>query len=154
MKQRDNSLSKKIMKRDLGICRCCGFKAHEAHHIIPLVYGGGDDVTNMIALCGTCHTHAPDTKAKFYEYMLRGGAKTEMLLGKIVGKAFHEESKSNGEIKAIELISLGRKILIGLRQCEYNGALQSSNLKESLEIEDVDFKDYYKLNKEMIIKNA
>lgn len=37
-------------------CELCGDKRNlEVHHIIPVVCGGSDDVSNLVVVCGRCH---------------------------------------------------------------------------------------------------
>jgi len=140
-KIRNKSFVKQVLIRDLGLCRCCGLKGSEVHHIIPLIYGGEDKVTNMITLCYTCHVHSPDNKKDFYEYMIHGGARTRMMMGICVEMAFDAENKTNGALKANELINLGRMMIRDLRKMDYNWALENNNLKDSLEVEDIDFSE-------------
>lgn len=44
-----------IMERDAHACVCCGDRATQVHHIVPLSHGGGNSPDNLIALCGACH---------------------------------------------------------------------------------------------------
>lgn len=50
----------KATKRNLGnICANCGSaESIEYHHIVPLVLGGNDTESNMVALCHKCHKAA------------------------------------------------------------------------------------------------
>jgi len=70
--------------RDLELCRCCGFRGKEVHHITPLCYGGLDVEENCCCLCYGCHINAPDTKEEFEEYCQQGGYKIPYLLGQIL----------------------------------------------------------------------
>lgn len=37
-------------------CELCGSKRGlEAHHIVPIAFGGLDDIDNLICVCETCH---------------------------------------------------------------------------------------------------
>jgi len=81
---RNKTIIKRVQIRDLGLCRCCGFKGSEAHHVIPLVYGGQDNVRNIVWVCYYCHKNAPDTKQKFYDYMMDGGARIPAIYGRII----------------------------------------------------------------------
>jgi uncharacterized C2H2 Zn-finger protein len=39
-----------------GICQICNLKvAIDKHHLIPLVYGGSNDIYNLINVCKECH---------------------------------------------------------------------------------------------------
>lgn len=46
-----------VIKRDMGICRCCGRKAdkYEVHHIKPREEGGSDHPANLVLLGKDCH---------------------------------------------------------------------------------------------------
>jgi len=41
----------------------------EAHHILPLVYNGKDELNNLIILCINCHHFAPNNPKEFEEYL-------------------------------------------------------------------------------------
>jgi hypothetical protein len=55
------------LKRDNYTCQYCGVKADyssfnsniiEVHHILPVQYGGSNDISNGITLCQKCHLKA------------------------------------------------------------------------------------------------
>lgn len=74
MKKRNQTLKKKVLERDNFTSQKCKIydktaKILEAHHIIPFVFGGKDDLTNLITLCNDCHYYAPNKKEEFEEYM-------------------------------------------------------------------------------------
>jgi predicted HNH restriction endonuclease len=74
VKKRNFSLRKKCFERDNFICKKCKFEdktAHklEAHHIVPLVLGGKDELENLITLCFDCHHFAPNKKEEFEAYL-------------------------------------------------------------------------------------
>jgi len=67
-------LARKAFERDDFTCQKCKTqdktaKILEAHHIIPLVFGGKDELENLITLCSDCHHFAPNKKEEFEEYM-------------------------------------------------------------------------------------
>lgn len=132
---RNKSLRMQVLARDLGLCRCCGFVADEVHHIIPVVYGGLDDVKNMVAVCHTCHQDAPDTKAEFIDYMNCGGNKLKLLYGQVVHYCFKAE-KQGANFQ--EMIIVGIKMIQWLREFEYNRAIENKNIKEALTIPNID----------------
>ena len=73
MKKRSN-LAKKVFERDSFICQKCktqdkSAKILEAHHIVPLVFKGKDELGNLITLCSDCHHFAPNIKKEFDEYL-------------------------------------------------------------------------------------
>lgn len=40
-------------------CQNCGSSEFlEIHHIVPIVFGGSNKITNLATLCGICHRHA------------------------------------------------------------------------------------------------
>src|SRR5690349_7752397 len=36
-------------------CVKCGRPAKAAHHVLPRAFGGPDDLSNLVAVCGRCH---------------------------------------------------------------------------------------------------
>lgn len=140
-KIRNKTLLNQVMIRDLGLCRCCGFKACECHHIIPLIYNGEDRPRNMVALCSTCHIHSPDTKQEFFDYMKIGGARTQLMLGKIVQSAQKLETDSKGEYSFSYSFDFLKEMIKSLREIDINNCLEKYNFKESLEVENVNFSD-------------
>lgn len=48
------------MKEELGeICVNCGSSEYiEYHHIVPLIHGGTNNITNIVPLCTDCHNAA------------------------------------------------------------------------------------------------
>jgi 5-methylcytosine-specific restriction endonuclease McrA len=74
MKPRNQTLRKKVFERDNFSCQKCKIqdktaKTLEVHHIMPLGYGGKDEINNLITLCSDCHHFAPNTKKEFDEYI-------------------------------------------------------------------------------------
>ena len=45
----------KAIKRDNHICRICGIKATNVHHIIPYRKTQDNSLINLITLCNKCH---------------------------------------------------------------------------------------------------
>lgn len=73
MKERNQTLRKKVFERDDFTCQKCKIQDKterilEAHHIIPLYAGGTDELSNMITLCSDCHHFAPNNKEQFENY--------------------------------------------------------------------------------------
>lgn len=57
-------------------CANCGISKNvELHHIVPLMFGGNDVVSNMIPLCHACHqaTHHAKNISKYIKSTSRGG---------------------------------------------------------------------------------
>src|SRR3990167_5801721 len=81
-----------ILKKDNYTCQKCSFheekgKELEIHHIIPKIYGGKDQLENIITLCSICHHFAPDHNEEFKKYI------NEKINGKILN-SFRESKKS------------------------------------------------------------
>ena len=74
MKQRNQTLKKKTFERDNFTCQKCKIQDKtarilEAHHLIPIAFGGKDEINNLITLCSDCHHFAPNAKKEFDEYL-------------------------------------------------------------------------------------
>ena len=41
--------------RDRGVCCNCGQPADHTHHVVPLGIGGQDVLSNVVAICQSCH---------------------------------------------------------------------------------------------------
>ena len=55
---RSSAFRRDVLNRDGWCCVTCGAaSALCAHHIIPLVVGGMDDVCNGVTYCRPCHQH-------------------------------------------------------------------------------------------------
>lgn len=44
-----------IVRRKLGVCRCCGGFGAELHHLVARSLRGSDVAENIVSLCRTCH---------------------------------------------------------------------------------------------------
>jgi hypothetical protein len=55
---RDERLRKAALSRDKNACINCGAVANEVHHIVPVVLGGLDVLSNVVSLCVVCHGKA------------------------------------------------------------------------------------------------
>ena len=48
-----------VLRRQAGKCaRCERLPIDEVHHIVPVKYGGGHNVENLVGLCRGCHLRA------------------------------------------------------------------------------------------------
>jgi len=54
----------KVLERDGGLCQLCGRPANSVHHIVPVVHGGGRELSNLITLCWSCHNKADKARYK------------------------------------------------------------------------------------------
>jgi 5-methylcytosine-specific restriction endonuclease McrA len=50
---------KKAFRRDKWRCQNCGARnvVLHAHHIVPISFGGSDELYNLITLCERCHAN-------------------------------------------------------------------------------------------------
>ena len=60
-------VKKKVTGRSDNRCERCGIDfdddfTGEFHHIIPIIYGGNNDIDNCSLLCRNCHLSALDVK--------------------------------------------------------------------------------------------
>ena len=56
----DINLKALILERDINMCVRCGYneiRELQIHHIVPVSYGGKDDIYNLITLCKSCHDY-------------------------------------------------------------------------------------------------
>lgn len=85
-------LKQRIFKRDNFKCQKCNFRDPtvqdlEAHHIKSRVFGGKDQLNNLITLCSICHFYSPDSEKEFINYL------NEKIDGKILN-TFRKSQKS------------------------------------------------------------
>lgn len=135
-KSRNQKLVKQCMERDLGLCCCCGFKADEAHHIIPLTFGGEDTLDNMIAMCCEDHYHAPNTKEEFVEYIKHGGVKLDTVMGRAINTYF----KSIDMQKEYDLhtaIKITKDLINAVRDVDINYCMETYGAKKSITIPNI-----------------
>ena len=68
-KEFPNQVKKKVIERSNNRCERgkIDFDDHfkgEFHHIIPVVFGGGNELNNCSLLCKNCHYALPNIKNK------------------------------------------------------------------------------------------
>ncbi len=95
MKERNQTLRKKVFERDNFTCQKCKIQDKtarilEAHHVIPLYNGGKDELDNVLTLCSDCHHFAPNNKQEFENYIKEEMEGTLTTLIKSFNKV-HEE---------------------------------------------------------------
>ena len=57
------SFRKKVIDKKGGICCNCGrLEEIQYHHIVPLINGGTNKLTNIVPICQECHSKAHDKK--------------------------------------------------------------------------------------------
>jgi 5-methylcytosine-specific restriction endonuclease McrA len=71
-------LRKIVIQRDNSTCQRCyiHLSTIQIHHIVPVSDGGLDDVSNLICLCGKCHSHIHKTGWSNYVTILSSKIKT------------------------------------------------------------------------------
>lgn len=104
VRERNQTLRRKTFERDKFTCRKCHIqdkevKLIEAHHIIPLSYGGKNELDNMITLCNDCHHFAPNKKEEFEEYMKEEMDGTSTTLIKAWNKVRQEHPELFDKVK-------------------------------------------------------
>ena len=138
---RNQSKVKRVLIRDLNICRACGMRGSEVHHIIPIVYDGRDEEDNMITLCSACHKEAPDEPDKMELFIKKGGAVLPKVFWMAVMKA--QDSGLDAQLSLPKIREMIRSILY----LDTKWALEDYRIlfRESINIKEVNFS---KLKKE------
>jgi len=75
-KNRSDGIKKAIRHRDKCCQKCGCSKGLEVHHILPLCYGGIENLYNCILLCHKCHKFAPNEPFLFMKYIKKYGTIT------------------------------------------------------------------------------
>jgi hypothetical protein len=125
---RNQKLRKLALKRDMGICACCGLSASEVHHIQSLALGGEDELNNLISLCHPCHHFCPNTRIEFIEYQKEGGAAMSIFFGKAILKMIEAGASPN------QALIEARNFYNILKVTSWNWSKEKYSLKESLEM--------------------
>lgn len=119
---RSKRLISETLIRDFGLCQCCGFKANSVHHIVPLCFGGKDELDNMVALCEYCHKNVPNTEEGYSKYANGGGAKIVTIYGVALQEAERRNLSFNIWFPAVKgLINHFREIDYTNQVKEYAG---------------------------------
>ena len=101
-------LRRKCFERDNFICQKCKTedktgKILEAHHKTPIVFGGEDELINLITLCFDCHHFVPNKKEELEEYLDSelDGMTTTLIRAwkKVKEESFKDKLKNKGWIK-------------------------------------------------------
>lgn len=50
-----------VMKLKGNLCEICGNAAKRCHHIVPLKFGGSNEIDNLMVLCIPCHKKVHDS---------------------------------------------------------------------------------------------
>ena len=73
MTERNFSLRDKCIREANNECANCGETASQAHHVVPLVLGGFDKLSNLVALCEECHGKVHGTKLSNHSELTKKG---------------------------------------------------------------------------------
>ncbi|MBO0844579.1 MAG: HNH endonuclease [Nocardioides sp.] len=49
------TLRRRVLERDRHTCQACGHPAEEVDHVVAPQHGGSHDLSNLVALCSSCH---------------------------------------------------------------------------------------------------
>lgn len=126
---RNKTIVKKVMERDLGICVACGMMGSEVHHILPLTFGGKDEMKNMCVLCSICHKSAPDNEKDFKEYRRRGGQGLREFYGLVVDM-WKNDNKQN--IPFPVFLNFAKQVFNWVCSINYSKAIEKYNIKKSI----------------------
>ena len=69
----------------LGCCINCGIEAANMHHVVPKVLGGNEG-SNLVPLCGTCHDKIHNTDHLALKELQRAGIERAKKEGKYKGR--------------------------------------------------------------------
>lgn len=111
-------------------CVNCGEEYAELHHIVPLVFGGTNNVNNIVPLCYVCHKLAHGSVGVNKLNKSATGGRPKMKL-------------SSDREYALSEFERGK---IGTRECKY-----MCGMKQSTHFTDMDFYNEY-LEKKGIVK--
>ena len=73
MTERNFHLRNKCIEEANNECANCGQTASQAHHVVPLILGGFDKLSNLVALCEECHGKVHGTKLSNHSELTRKG---------------------------------------------------------------------------------
>lgn len=75
MVKRNFALRNECLEKANNECANCGQTATQAHHVVPLVLGGFDKLSNLVALCEECHEKVHGTKLRNHSELTKEGLK-------------------------------------------------------------------------------
>ena len=87
MTERDPVLRSACLRKANNECANCGQTATQAHHVVPLVLGGFDKLSNLVALCEVCHEKVHGTKLRNHSELTKEGLKKAQERGVKLGGA-------------------------------------------------------------------
>ena len=130
--KRNPAVIKAAKRRDGFICQCCGILGEEGHHIHPLVYGGKDEVDNVITLCSLCHKGAPDNPDQFLQYQKGWGAfnaQYQTILAEEEKEIIRRAAVANEEIPSNEDVHREATLAVNLTRQKVYATTEACRLK-------------------------
>lgn len=85
MVERNFVLRIECLRKANNECANCGQTATQAHHVVPLVLGGFDKLSNLVALCEECHEKVHGIKLRNHSELTREGMKKAKARGVKLG---------------------------------------------------------------------
>jgi hypothetical protein len=73
MVKRNFALRNECLEKANNECANCGQTASQAHHVVPLILGGFDKLSNLVALCEECHEKVHGTKLRNHSELTKEG---------------------------------------------------------------------------------
>ena len=104
-----SALKREVLSRDGHRCVKCGQKSRlKFNHVVPVVSGGQDVLSNLVTLCAGCHKAAPNEPAEFFRWAASGLPpsmdQSKHLTKLCVSILFHRERLGEKISEAEELI--------------------------------------------------
>ena len=129
-----NTSQMNTLIHQVGRCELCGSKRGlEAHHIVPLIFGGPDTEDNLLVVCCSCHAKLTPRK----------------LLTKQGLKNAKDNGKQLGQPKGVKLVtkkSISAKKLILEKSYDFNGTMSDP---EVIKLTGLARGTFYKYKKEL-----
>lgn len=129
-----------VLKREKGT-ECCNCKSEENiqyHHIVPLVAGGYDIISNIVPVCNNCHALIHSRKKMAHSSLVKQGIERARAEGKQIGQRKGIKLNTAKSIKSKEFILNNSK--------DFNGHMEDKEIINALSIARNSF---YKYKKEL-----
>lgn len=122
-----NKIQKRFIKNNPICCRCGG-PANEAHHITPVVYGGGNEESNLAPLCSACHKELDVWEAAWVQkmgacsfeqfFIIFSATPSTQFLAALVFTAFEKDLQSPAVDSFLELHCQENNLTAKMRRIE------------------------------------
>ena len=130
----DDDTKQTIRERQGDLCEICGSEARhlEFDHVVPLANGGADDISNMQALCTSCHKEkTAKEKEEGYNWMNRSASTFNDFANETVLK--HDDFKALAFVRPVEVHDkVKTETLVEETHYELPPPLPPSNLPQML----------------------